>query len=497
MKRLLLSLAVPFLLFLEPACAETHALILTIGAYKGEIPALQGVKYDVESAHAIAKKMGVKEENIRYYNDEQLTLAGMRKAFDDLNDRVAENDQVFIYYSGHGGRQRVQNQDRCAASLITVDGQGFMDTEIDAQLKRLASKAQKIIVFLDACHSGGVTRASTRSISQFTPKFYAKGGADACETPTNIVTRTLSGQTRSIGKGANNYIYIAAARENEVSLDIASKGGVATQAWRDCIMGAAQDKDSSGGLSAEEIRECAQGKIEDMLAGAKPLGILPHHVSISGNSAAVLAFPEQAPAAPAPTVVAQLDTPAAGAPAALPAAYHTLTDIYNSRDDRRLVTLQTSLPKLKVGADSISFTLNSNQPGYVYLLMVGTDGKTFDMLFPNQLDGNNQVLAGETIKLPRPNWEVKAGGPAGKNYLLAIVADAPRDFSKLGMQPAGPFSVVPANAAASQNIQLVTGASSYASTNECQEPPAKRSLVVKQRCSNAYGAAMLTLEEID
>src|SRR5882672_6640276 len=160
------------LLFITPAHAETHALILTIGAYRGGIPALEGVKHDVESARAIAGKMGVKEENIRYHKDEELTLSGMRKAFGDLYERLAENDQVFIYYSGHGGRKRLEGENRCAASLVTFDGEGFMDTEVNAQLRRLSGKAQKVIVFLDACHSGGVTRSLSKTPLQFAPKFY-------------------------------------------------------------------------------------------------------------------------------------------------------------------------------------------------------------------------------------------------------------------------------------------------------------------------------------
>jgi len=41
------------------AQAETHALIMTISAYQGGVPQLQGVKHDGESARQIARKMGV------------------------------------------------------------------------------------------------------------------------------------------------------------------------------------------------------------------------------------------------------------------------------------------------------------------------------------------------------------------------------------------------------------------------------------------------------
>lgn len=494
------------------AWAETYALIMTIGDYRNDVPPLQGSKYDADTARAIARKMGVRDRNMRFYSDQQLTLAGMHKAFDELYKRVADNDQVFIYFSGHGGRWRItEPEDRCAASLIAVDGEGFMDTALDAELKRLSAKAQKIVMFVDACHSGGLkTRAIAKGPPGWTPKFYAKEGPGSCEAPVNYITQRLTTQARSVGKGVNNYVYIAAARENEVSWDMGvGRGGAATQAWRDCITGAAKDSDGSGGLSAEEIRLCAQEKINVMLKGLEKQGVLPSHVTIAGNANAVLAFSERsapppaaaAPVSPAPAAPAPVTTtpPAPDRPAqtALPAAYYTLADIYNNRDDRRIVTLQSAQPKFKIGADNISFTLKSDQPGYVYLLMVGTDGKTFDMLFPNQLDRNNEIQADETLRLPRPSWSIKAGGPAGKNHLLAIVTDAPRDFSKLGMRSAGPFSIVAVNTATARDIQLVTATSSQASASECQQPANKRSLVVQKRCSNGYGAMMMVLEEAD
>jgi len=467
-----------------PAAAENYALIMTISAYQGGVPPLQGVAYDAESARSIARKMGVKDHNMRVYKDGQLTLVGMQRAFDELYDRIADGDQVFIYYSGHGGRQLVRVPgERCAESLITVDGMGFIDVELESRLQRLAAKAQKLVVFLDACHSGGVTqRALPGAKPAFSAKYYARSGVEACERPINVLTRSLGAASRSVGKGANNYVFIAAARDNEVSLDMPTKGGVATQAWRDCIAGAAPDRDGSGGLSAAEIQACAQDKINVQLKGVK--GFLPHHVTIAGNPSAVLSFPTRSAAAPA--------KPAAG-----PSAYNTLLDIYNSRDDRRSVSLKAAKAAFRIGHDDVDFSLTSSHAGYAYLLMVGSDGKSFDMLFPNQLDPNNVVEAGQTVRLPRPNWQIKAGGPAGKNHLLAIVADSPREFAKIGMQPAGPFSMIAASQTSSKDIQLVTATSANAETKECADPPLKRTLLVQKRCSSAYGAAMMVLEEVD
>jgi hypothetical protein len=487
-------LAVVLALAALPAFAENHALIMTISAYRAGITRLEGVVHDAGSARQIANKMGVKDRNIRVYRDEQLTVEGMRRAFDDLYQRIGNDDQVFIYYSGHGGRELVKRPvERCAESLIAVDGYGFTDEELEGQLKRLSQKAHKLIVFLDACHSGGVTTRGTSATksAEITPK-YARSAAEACERPVNVLTRSLSGASRSVGSGANNYVYIAAARDNEVSLDMANAGGVATQAWRDCINGAATDRDGSGGLSALEIQQCAQERINAKLKNLK--GFLPHHVTITGNPNAVLAFSERAPPKP---LAAPVPAPAPLAVAAeFPPAYYTLRDIYSNRDDRRVVTLQGTKPVYKINQDNVEFTVSSSHAGYLYIMMVGSDGKTFDMLFPNGLDNNNTIQAGQTLRLPRPNWMVTAGGPVGKNHLIAIVAESPREFAKIGMQPAGPFSIIPASQSSSKDIQQVTSTSANAGTAECAEPPAKRTLMVQKRCSNAYGAAMMVLEEV-
>src|SRR5258706_1529839 len=298
-------------LFAAPAAAETHALIMTISNYQVPgVPPLKGVAQDGASAKEIARRLGVKESNITFMNDGELTHQGMGAAFDKLTDRIAPNDNVFIYYSGHGGRSLVQDpQDRCAESLITVEGRGFVDTDVEAKLKTLSRKANKMVVFLDACHSGGVT---TRAASaRFSPKYFRpRGGeAEACSTPVNVLKRNIGVGRRSVGSGAQNYTYIAAARDNEVSLDEPGKGGVATQAWLECVRGKARDLDGSGAITADEVQTCAQNLIEEKLRGAQ--GFTPHHISITGNTRAVLAFADrQDPPAPTPAPVAVVTPPA-------------------------------------------------------------------------------------------------------------------------------------------------------------------------------------------
>ncbi|MEK7815383.1 MAG: caspase family protein, partial [Pseudomonadota bacterium] len=219
MKSRILRCLVPVAMLLGavPAQAEVHALILTISQYQGGVPPLAGVQQDGKSAAAMARKMGVPEKNIVQLRDQQLTLAGMRRAFDDLANRLQPNDQVFIYYSGHGSRTLVREAgaERCAESLVTVDADFLTDTEFEQRLKKLSQKADKVIAFLDACHSGGVTtRAAPGKTPAFSPKYWAKGGVEACAKPVNRLTRGLNANAKTAGSGARNFVYIAAARDN-------------------------------------------------------------------------------------------------------------------------------------------------------------------------------------------------------------------------------------------------------------------------------------------
>lgn len=501
---------------------------MAIGAYEQPYE-LDGVGHDVGTATEIAHRMGVTDANLHVLRDSQLTLDGMRRAFDELESQVLDNDQVFIYYSGHGGRELIPDEatggQRCAESLISIDGQPFFDAELEQRLKRLSAKAQKVVMFIDSCHSGGVTTRGIKTSEYKGKSWNGKGySPEGCAKPVNVLTRGIALAAKSAGSGGNNFAYIAAARDNEVSLDQASKGGVATQAWRACMAGAAQDLDGSGALSVDEIRNCAQARIDEQLRSAS--GFLPPHVTITGNTNLVLSYAakdaappaEPAPEAPQAVQVPQaVQAPAAApplpAPVAVPVAAHpapapvpvplpvskpsplaALNDIYNNRDDRRLVTLTAPRPSLRIGKDNLDVTVTSREAGYLYLLMVGSDGETFDLLFPNQIDRNNLIQAGDTLRLPRAGWQLTVQGPAGKDALLAIVADAPRDFAKAGLKPAGPFSVV--EGVAAKDIQLVTATSAQADRDECNTGRQTRNIAIQKSCSNAYGAALLTVEEI-
>jgi hypothetical protein len=170
-----------------------------------------------------------------------------------------------------------------------------------------------------------------------------------------------------------------------------------------------------------------------------------------------------------------------------------LRQMFDQRDAKRQVQVTLSKSQLKIGQDTIDFSVQSGRAGFVYVALAGSDNKSVYLLFPNDLDQNNKIEAGQKLLLPRPNWRVKAVGPAGIDNLLVIVTDAPRDLAPLAANKAGPFvaSLNDTQGRATLGALMTTSAMRSGKSCAVGEPQQKSSL-----CSDAYGAAMVSVEEI-
>ena len=136
--------------------------------------------------------------------------------------------------------------------------------------------------------------------------------------------------------------------------------------------------------------------------------------------------------------------------------------------------------------------MRSDRAGYVYVAMAGSDDKALQLLFPNDLDRDNRIEAGRPLALPRPAWRLRAGGPPGRNQLLVLVTDGPRDLAPLAGQKAGPF-VQSLNDGAGRAAlgALLTRSRGADDAQRCAGPGSR-----PVECSDAYGAAMVQVEEV-
>jgi predicted phosphodiesterase len=175
----------------------------------------------------------------------QPTYENMVAAFKHLTNVASAGDQVYIHYSGHGGRTptmfpELKGDSGLDESLVPADigepGARYLrDIEMSHLLKAMTDKGLIVTLVLDSCHSGGATRGTgggaVRGISS----------VDRTERPTDSLvashdelTKTwlglASGKTRSVNAASGwlpqmkGYVLLAACRANELANEYAFDG---------------------------------------------------------------------------------------------------------------------------------------------------------------------------------------------------------------------------------------------------------------------------------
>jgi hypothetical protein len=509
-----------------PTRVNRHALIIGISRYADAgTPSLPGARVDKQSATQMAQAMQVPASNIQYLQDEEATAASIRKALQDMTARVQDGDRVFIHYSGHGTRYNDPAAGGCVEALLAYDGGNITNREMADLLKTITNKTDKLFVMYDACHSGGLVQNAssvrTRGILNandegvLRPKF--SNISQECGRPVNVKTRNLEVEVTAKGGLPQDIIHVSASRDNEISFDDELKGGLATQFMRDCMLREAKDLDGSGAISVDEIRQCAQAKINKRMNN--DANYKPHNLVLHGNAAFVPAWFAQASAvpvsadvtAPAVTPAAQppgtssgpvppfagvavaMGTPTTTSATPLLTGEQALRQIFDQRDAKRRVQFTAVSSRLKIGQDALDFAVQSDRAGYVYVAQVGSDSKSVYLLFPNDLDQDNRIQAGQAMSLPRANWRVKAAGPPGVDNLLVMVADGPRDLKPLEAVKAGPFVSSLNDAQGRSKLGALLTTSNMVANEVCLNVATRQN---NPLCSDAYGAAMLKIEEV-
>jgi len=494
-----------------PLLPSNHALIITVSEYRRS--PLPGVLNDRKLANELAARFGVPPPNIVELSEGQVTREGLKQALAGMDRTLLPGDRLYVYFSGHGARFFSKATGRCTESIVMQDMQVVTNAEFASMLKPLSAKADKTVVMLDSCHSGGVAQsAGSRDIGADAgerPKFLAEASSPQCSLAVN--DRGFS-QIRGaeLSTTDNNLVILAAARNDEVAWDT-SKGGALTYNFEQCLGGGAADTDHSGSLSMQELTACVQARLDKTQAAAAR-----QHATLAGNAALVPAFY----AAPAPGAVAPGNASPGGAATgtgangsavpgnsstggAAPAAdvLAALNDIYNQRDDRWQVRATLAQPKLKIGSN-LSLSIRSARDGFVYMFYQGTAPGSFYLLFPNQLDAQNAIRANQDLTLPRQEWTVTALGPRGVDHVMVMVTATPRDFSALALpaeyvSAAGPFRKFSPTTQAASQIGRIATLSAAAARSVCRTTGETRDDQAARECSGVFGASLLGVEETD
>ncbi|MFN2202510.1 MAG: CU044_2847 family protein [Caldilineaceae bacterium] len=208
------------------------------------------------------------------------TYANIVGAFRTLTSIAQPGDQVYIHYSGHGGRAVTAYPDIKGSvtgydeSLVPSDynlagGNYLRDVQLAYLLQQMVNKDVEVTVVLDSCHSAGATRgdealnASVRGALE--PDNALRAADDLVASPSELLRFWREMQTASpeeadasatpVTRNAKpasgwlieprGYVLLAACRANELAyefaFDGANKGGALTHWLLDTLRNAGPD----------------------------------------------------------------------------------------------------------------------------------------------------------------------------------------------------------------------------------------------------------------
>jgi hypothetical protein len=374
--------------------------------------------------------------------------------------------------------------DRCVASWLPYDLTDVDAAQLADWLQPLAAKLDKLVLVVDASHAAGEREPASgwQGKSAVSADALCRAEASHDDSHDNALTAALTAR----GWNPQDVVGFSATHAGELALQSAAGGGLATGALSACLFGGAHDTDGSGAISAQELVDCTQPKIELALRDAA-LSLPVPHIALAGNRDFVPAWFAQ-PVAVEATAAAASGVPAASGSQAVAPMARVLEQIHEQRDGSRTVQVGIAPQRLAIGNGTLALRISSSHAGHVYIAMLGSDGESLYLLFPNDKDDSNLIGAGETLTLPRPSWQVSAGGPPGLDRLLVIVSDGPRDLAALGGSKAGPFVKALTDAQGRTQLQRLLGH---------RTPPRSTSIeaCAEGACSDAFGSALVSVQE--
>jgi hypothetical protein len=151
-----------------------YALIIGIDNYKGTWPPLQNAVRDAQAIELLLKNK-YKFDHFKTLYDEQATRVNIMNALEWLVENTTENDNVLIYYSGHGEFKKELNK----GFWVPVDAQtasvSAYISNSDLQTFLGGIKSKHTLLVSDACFSGDIFRGNTVPVKMDSPeKYYAE-----------------------------------------------------------------------------------------------------------------------------------------------------------------------------------------------------------------------------------------------------------------------------------------------------------------------------------
>lgn len=216
--------------------ATNKALLIGVSNYQDPIYRLEGPKYDVSVLKkTLQQNWGFKSENIKTLLDSEATRDNILKALIRLKDNSQANDQVFIYFSGHGTSEHDKSSDvplpysnsgaqvpyefrRDMSNKQMIENLIIGKRDLRPILSALDKTNAQVFIAFDSCYSGTANRGISNSLPSrtlSTPIFDINDFDDEVETEDfNYGTKAIEPYPYK------NIVYFSAASPRETAKDI-------------------------------------------------------------------------------------------------------------------------------------------------------------------------------------------------------------------------------------------------------------------------------------
>lgn len=207
-------------------CAQNkRALVIGIGKQLDQSWGKINGDKDVPYVCSMLKDAGFRK--IMTITNEQATKAEIRKGFEEIIRRSQKGDIIYIHFSGHGqqmtdveGDEITDKWDECwipydAYSRYSQYYKGnnhLTDDEIFDYINQISKKigtSGKLLIVVDACHSGDSYYDTNEIIRGTTRKFIVP------QSSTNLRNDKINNKTKY-----NNWIMLSACKEYEVNTEM-------------------------------------------------------------------------------------------------------------------------------------------------------------------------------------------------------------------------------------------------------------------------------------
>lgn len=227
------------------------------------------------------------------------TYRNIVRAFRKLEKSARPGEQVYIHYSGHGGKVKTLRRHRALIpgrwideALVPTDlgndeGRYLRDIELAFLLQKLVAKGLYVTIVLDSCHSGSATRGEEVGVRGQTPanKEDVRGSASIDDRPKPSLVasdeeladnwqRLSKPSDRDVYVGSDwlpdpqGYVLLAACRSNEgaheYSFDGVNKEGALTYWFLDSL------KKFGDGVTYQRLHRYIHTKVSEQFRLREP-----------------------------------------------------------------------------------------------------------------------------------------------------------------------------------------------------------------------------------